>query len=51
MTRKRLATTGERGALVRLYEETRADVRRYVVEWGPRRGRAERITAEEPKNV
>ena len=39
MTRKRLATTGERGALVRLYEETRGDVRRYVVEWGPKRQR------------
>ena len=34
MTRKRLATSGERGALVRLYHIT-GPSGRYVVQWGP----------------
>lgn len=33
--RRRLGTTGERGALVRLFLETRGKVARYVVQWGP----------------
>lgn len=37
--RKRLATTGERGNLVRLFHETRGDVKRYVVQWGPKGAR------------
>lgn len=37
MTRRRLATTGTRGNLVRLFEETRAGVKRYIVQWGPAR--------------
>src|SRR3990172_1774414 len=34
VTRKRLATSGERGALVRLYHIT-GPAGRYVVQWGP----------------
>lgn len=34
--RKRLATTGTRGNLVRLFAETKGTARRYVVQWGPR---------------
>lgn len=37
--RKRLGTTGDRGQLVRLYQETRAGVRRYVVQWGAKGAR------------
>ena len=36
MPRKRLGTTGERGALVRLYLETKNGASRYVVQWGPK---------------
>lgn len=32
--RKRLATTGRRGQLVRLFERTSKGVKRYVVQWG-----------------
>jgi integrase len=40
MTRKRLATFGERGNLVRLILETRKDgVKRYLVQWGPKGAR------------
>jgi integrase len=39
MTRKRLGTTGERGKLVRLFEESRYGVRRYVVQWGAKGAR------------
>lgn len=37
--RKRLATFGERGALVRLFEETREGRRRLVVQWGAKGAR------------
>jgi hypothetical protein len=37
--RRRLATTGERGQLVRLFETTRRGVRRYVVQWGAKQDR------------
>lgn len=37
--RKRLATFGERGAMVRLFEESRAGRRRLVVQWGPKGAR------------
>lgn len=37
--RKRLATTGDRGSLIRLFEESRDGVRRYVVQWGPKGNR------------
>ena len=39
MSRKRLATFGERGALVRLYEEHRGGRKRLVVQWGARGAR------------
>jgi len=40
VTRKRLATFGRRGKLVRLFLETRMDgVKRYVVMWGPKGAR------------
>ena len=39
MSRKRLATVGERGKLVKLYLEEKAGARRYVVQWGPRTAR------------
>lgn len=39
MSRKRLATFGERGALIRLYEERRGTRRRLVVQWGPKGAR------------
>lgn len=39
MTRKRLATFGERGNLVRLIEVTREGERRYVVQAGPKHAR------------
>lgn len=37
--RKRLSTLGDRGAMVRLYEEHRAGRKRLVVQWGPRGAR------------
>ena len=37
--RKRLATFGERGALVRYYLEDRRGVKRYVVQWGTKGAR------------
>lgn len=37
MSRKRLATTGARGALVRLFREERDGVVRHVVQWGVKR--------------
>lgn len=39
MASRRLATTGERGQLVRLIERTRKGVKRYVVQWGSREAR------------
>lgn len=39
MTRKRLATLGERGSLVRMFLETRGSVKRYVVQWGSKAAR------------
>lgn len=39
MSRKRLATFGERGALVRLFEEHRAGRKRLIVQWGPKGAR------------
>jgi len=37
--RKRLATTGDRGNLVRLFMETKGRMKRYVVQWGPKGAR------------
>lgn len=37
--RKRLATIGERGNLVRLFLETRGKAKRYIVQYGPRGAR------------
>lgn len=37
--RKRLGTTGERGNLVRYFEETKGGAKRYVVQWGPKGAR------------
>lgn len=39
MTRKRLATTGDRGALVRLFLEERGGVKKYVVQYGAKDAR------------
>lgn len=39
MTRKRLATAGERGGLVRLFLEERGTVKRYIVQYGARGSR------------
>lgn len=39
MTRKRLGTLGERGNLVRYFEESKGGVKRYVVQWGPKGAR------------
>jgi integrase len=39
MGRKRLGTTGERGALVRLFLEERGGTKRYIVQWGPKSSR------------
>lgn len=37
--RKRLATFGPRGSLVRMYLEQRAGMKRYVIQWGPKGAR------------
>lgn len=42
MTRKRIATLGERGQLVRVFREERRGETRYVVQWGPKTGRRQR---------
>lgn len=39
MARKRMGTTGERGAMVRLFLDERNGIKRYVVQWGKKGSR------------
>lgn len=47
--RKRIATYGKRGALVRVIDEHRPDGRRFVVQWGSKAGRQQRSFSGTPQ--
>jgi integrase len=47
--RKRIATYGKRGALVRVIDEHRADGRRFVVQWGSKANRQQRSFSGTPQ--